>query len=91
MTGPLILIFGEDEKEIQTFAETLRVADPGIRVGNRFVNQLLPNHIEECEKVYMLQDYPSVREAYGEKAVLADAKTGTEIGTIKRSEKGSKQ
>lgn len=90
MTGSLTLIFGEDENAIQTFAETLRAADPVIRVGNRFVSQLLPNHIEECEKVYMLQDYPSVREAYGEKAVLVDAKSDAKISTGKTAEKGTK-
>jgi hypothetical protein len=87
MSKPLVLIFGEKEEEMQAFGETVKA---GHTLGFRFPGQLFKNHIEDAKTVYMMKDYPAVREAYGEKAVLVDTKTASENGSKSESKTGTK-
>lgn len=86
MSKPLVLIFGDNEAEMQAFGETVKAHHT---LGYRFAHQLIPNHIEDAKTVYLLKDYPSVREAYGDKAVLVDGKPKGESAGKPDAKKGA--
>ena len=64
-----ILIFSDDIQEMEALTAELRKTNKHANIGHRNGQYFRENEMEQCDQVYVLSDYPAVKEAYKDKLV----------------------